>query len=78
MKLKDKDYTNVKFCNRSINLYKNKEDIKTKMDVKIMELSGKGFYYIQHNKFFDVEGRFDIQFDQGIWNNKLLNNSVQV
>lgn len=78
MKLKEKNFTNVTFCNRSINLYKNKEDIKTKMDVKIMELSGKGFYYIQHNKFFDVEGRFDIQFDQGIWNKKLLNQSVQV
>ena len=44
MKLKEKNFTNVTFCNRSINLYKNKEDIKTKMDVKIMELSGKGFY----------------------------------
>lgn len=48
------------------------------MDVKIMELSGRGFYYIQHDKFFDVEGRFDIQFDEGVWNKKLLSNSVSV
>lgn len=78
MKINEQNFTNVNFCNRSINLYKKKEDIKTKMDVKIMELSGRGFYYIQHDKFFDVEGRFDIQFDEGVWNKKLLSNSVSV
>lgn len=78
MKINEQNFTNVNFCNRSINLYRNKEDIKTKMNVKIMELSGHGFYYIQHDKFFDVEGRFDIQFDQGTWNKKLLSNSVSV
>ena len=78
MKINEQNFTNVNFCNRSINLYKNKEDIKTKMDVKIIELSGQGFYYIQHDKFFDVEGRFDIQFDEGVWNKNLLSNSVSV
>lgn len=76
MQINEENFTNVSFCNRPINLYKNKEDIKTKMDVQIMELSGQGFYYIQHDKFFDVEGRFDIQFDEGTWNKKLLSNSV--
>ena len=78
MQINEDNFINVNFCNRSINLYKNKEDIKTKMDVKIMELAGQGFYYIQYDKFFDVEGRFDIQFDQGTWNKKLLSESVIV
>lgn len=78
MQINEQNFTNVNFCNRSINLYKKKEDIKTKMNVKIMELSGQGFYYIQYDKFFDVEGRFDIQFDEGVWNKNLLSNSVIV
>jgi hypothetical protein len=77
MKANESGFVNVKFNTRPINLYKNKEDIKTKLNVKIMELSGQGFYYIHHNKFFDVEGRFDVQFDQGVWNRNLLKASTK-
>lgn len=77
MQTNDSNFVNVKFNTRSINLYKNKEDIKTKLNVKIMELSGQGFYYIHNNHFFDVEGRFDVQFDQGVWNKNLLQVSTK-
>lgn len=67
---------NVSFCNRSINLFQNKSDITTKQKVTIHKLSDKGFFYVHNNKFFDAEGRFDISFDQGVWNAKLLKSSI--
>jgi len=70
----------VRVCigNRNVNLFSKKSDIRTKLDVKIMQFEDKGFFYIHNNKFFDVEGRFDIQFDQGTWNDNLLKVSVPV
>lgn len=67
---------NVSFCNRRINLFKNKSDIPTKQNVTIRSLQNHGFFYVHNEKFFDAEGRFDISFDQGVWNQNLLKSSI--
>lgn len=67
---------NVSFCNRRINLFKDKSDITTKKDITIRSLENHGFFYVHNKKFFDAEGRFDISFDQGVWNENLLKSSI--
>ncbi len=65
----------VTFQNRTVRLYKNKSDITRKGNIKIMKHKEEGFFYMEHNRLYDVEGQFDILFDQGSWKNNFLQNS---
>ncbi len=71
-----KNILNIVVSNRNVCLYKNKSDITRKGNIKIMKYSDKGFFYLEHNKMFDVHGQFDILFDQGQWNNNFMKNSI--
>lgn len=75
--IKMNNVVKITFQNRTLNLYGERKDITRKGNIKIMKHSDKGFFYIEHKKMFDVEGQFDIFFDQGEWNKKFLSQSVE-